>query len=516
MIRLLVPALLCACIPEDKGYSVDTGWVGEPSAGGTGGTSTFSGGETEPGPPEDEEDRLQLRPAATEAWVFLVDTDRDLLTRVSTDATSVTSIEVCDGPESVLTTPDKRTAVVLCPTGATMALVDVDTLATQLVTVRDDLDHMELSPDGRWAMAWFDSFAPGALDGGDGLQSFSEASFVEVATARHVPLVVGYRPREVAFTPDGASAVIVSDTSLAVIDLAAVDLTARLIELDPDTLEPPAAEEIALDPSGSWTWVRRLGGDDLLVVEIASGTVTRIGGCQVPTDLDISPDGATAFVVCRGSAELLLFQAGDPALAPKRIALDPSLSIGQIELSPDGSFGVLYTTAFSVERYTLWTAATDALTTRGLVKPVASLDVTPPGDSLVIFHALAAGDASDPEFNNVEALTLVDLDSLLSVPIALPAAATGHALGVRHSAVVLDGTPLLVDIDHASLLTTTVPLPSAPVFTGLLPDPDPLDDDSPRAWVNQEHDLGRISFFDPDDGSLETITGFSLNGGIEE
>jgi hypothetical protein len=34
--------------------------------------------------------------------------------------------------------------------------------------------------------------------------------------------------------------------------------------------------------------------------------------------------------------------------------------------------------------------------------------------------------------------------------------------------------------------------------------------------VSQDHDLGRISFYDPDDDSLETLTGFELNSGIED
>jgi hypothetical protein len=33
--------------------------------------------------------------------------------------------------------------------------------------------------------------------------------------------------------------------------------------------------------------------------------------------------------------------------------------------------------------------------------------------------------------------------------------------------------------------------------------------------VSQQHDLGRISFYDPDAGALDTLTGFELNAGIE-
>ena len=49
----------------------------------------------------------------------------------------------------------------------------------------------------------------------------------------------------------------------------------------------------------------------------------------------------------------------------------------------------------------------------------------------------------------------------------------------------------------------------------VLPDLTLGDNDEPPAWVSQDHPLGRISFFDPDDASLETLTGFELNSGIE-
>jgi hypothetical protein len=35
------------------------------------------------------------------------------------------------------------------------------------------------------------------------------------------------------------------------------------------------------------------------------------------------------------------------------------------------------------------------------------------------------------------------------------------------------------------------------------------------AWVSQDHSLGRISFYDAPTGSMDTITGFELNSGIE-
>jgi hypothetical protein len=53
------------------------------------------------------------------------------------------------------------------------------------------------------------------------------------------------------------------------------------------------------------------------------------------------------------------------------------------------------------------------------------------------------------------------------------------------------------------------------VFVGVLPDLV-ADADAPPAWVSQEHALGRITFYDPDDATPRTITGFALNGEIED
>ena len=71
-------------------------------------------------------------------------------------------------------------------------------------------------------------------------------------------------------------------------------------------------------------------------------------------------------------------------------------------------------------------------------------------------------------------------------------------------------------LDYQTLLYEEIPLKSAPVYVGVLPDLDDTDNDEPPAWVSQEHELGRITFYDSDDDSIETITGFELNSEIED
>ena len=73
---------------------------------------------------------------------------------------------------------------------------------------------------------------------------------------------------------------------------------------------------------------------------------------------------------------------------------------------------------------------------------------------------------------------------------------------------IMDGEPYLEVLEYDSLLYYEIALYSNPIHVGVLPE-------STLAYVNQEHDLGRISFYDPDAETLETITGFELNSAIE-
>ena len=66
----------------------------------------------------------------------------------------------------------------------------------------------------------------------------------------------------------------------------------------------------------------------------------------------------------------------------------------------------------------------------------------------------------------------------------------------------------MVQLDYDTLLYDEIDLKSQPEHVGVLPD-------TSYAWVSQEHDLGRISFYDADNDALETITGFELNSEIE-
>ncbi len=473
---------------------------------------------TSPPPPEDESDRLRSVPAQTDVYVFIANPDRDTLTRVHVATSSVVTTTVGVTPTLVVTTPDYQTAVVLNGGDDTISLVDAPTLDQTVVPVRPNLNRLDLSPDGRWAIAWHDAFTEIEEDPPEGVVSFNEASLVEVATGQHVPMIVGYRPRSVAFTADGRLAALISDDYVAAIDLTVGSPTPKLIELDPGAIDPPTAEEMILDASGTWAFVRQFGSNDIRVVDLISSDVGSVPVGANPTDMDLTPDAGQAAIVARDAAELWLLDAADPYAPAEILDIPPGAEAGQVLFDATGQTAVLFTTAVAVDRYATWNLSSDVLVERALVKPADTVTLAPGGETLVVFHSKTDAPETDPAFQGEWAVSMIDLGNFVASPVVLPSAATGyaHSNNGELGYFMMDGEMTLVRLDYQTLLFHEIALLSEPEFLGVLPDLDPTDDDQPATWASQVHDLGRISFYDPDDDTLETLTGFELNAGIED
>ncbi len=262
--------------------------------------------------------------------------------------------------------------------------------------------------------------------------------------------------------------------------------------------------------------MRQYGADELVVVDLATDEVARVQAGRNPTDMDVMPDGQRLAVVARGSNQLLLYRADDPFEAPEILDLPDGELIGSLQVSPDGSLGILYTTAAPVAHYTTWDVATGELTVRPLEKPVRAVAINPTTSAMMIVHTLEDVEETDDPYLGKWVITLVDLGSFLPNPLVLSAEpkAWVNADSGEVGYFILDGEPLLELVDWSTLVPWQVELKSNPVHLGVLPD-------SNIAYVNQEHELGRLSFFDPGDPSdpsddvLETITGFELNSEIE-
>jgi hypothetical protein len=228
-----------------------------------------------------------------------------------------------------------------------------------------------------------------------------------------------------------------------------------------------------------------------------------------PTDMDLSPDGQKVAVVSRGSSQVWVLDATDPWSPPDVVPLDSPY--GSVIFAGDDQ-AILYTNASALPSYGVWDLSTGVVTERSLVKPVASIGVSETGGSMLVFHTLADADDADHSspFYGAWAITLVDLQDFRANPLVLDAEPSGWATSDDGAwgFFMMEGERYLETLNFTTLLYDEVRLPSVPEHIGVLPG-------SNTAWASQEHDLGRISFYDPVTTSLDTITGFELNSEIE-
>jgi DNA-binding beta-propeller fold protein YncE len=510
---LLLPLPLVACadyaLTESKGDNdmeeapaSDTGWGGA-------GDGDWANDTGDTAPPEEEEDQLRLLPAGTDAYVFIANPDRDTVTRIAVPSLEARTTAVGATPSIVLTTSDYAYAVTLNEGDDTVSVVDADTLEVISVGVRQNFNSLSMSGDGRWAMAWYDPDRESS-GGNGGVVSFNEVSFVDLRAQAHTPMAVGFNPRSVKWSQDGTLALVVSDASLALVDLTAATLAPTLISLSDDPTDAPPAEEVELSDDGRYAFVRQFGADEIVVVDLVDRVVERVPVGQNPTDLDLSPDGRQLAIVSRGAQQLTILDPGNPFAGGQ--VIDLPQAYGSVLFAGGGERALLYTNATALDRLGVWDVTTGAITERSLVKPVASMGVSPTGDSLLVFHTKTNAsdmDSSSP-FYSKWALTLIDLDDFRQNPMLLPAEPTAYTVSDdgRYGYFIMENQRLLETLDFSTLLYTEVRLPSVPEHLGVLPS-------TTTAWASQVHDLGRISFYDPATDALDTITGFELNSDIE-
>lgn len=501
---------------DDSDYEEsDTAW-----GGGSFAPEDPAGDDADFGEPEQEGSFFKLRPAQTDVFVFVANPERDTVTRINVLTREVDTTDVGSRPGGVVITQDYSTAIVLNKGDDSITIIDAGTLEQDVVAVRDNMNSLRLSPDGAWVALWHD---PNAVEEDDpvsqGATSYNEVSLVEVATGVHTPVVVGFNPKDIQFTPTSREAVVVADATMAVLDLTTPDLDLELVEVS-DPLAPPSAEEVVLAPDGSYAFVRQFGSDALTVVDLVSKDVYEIPVGLNPTDLDLTPDGEKAVVVSRGAAEISLFDLADPFASPEILAIPNATPFGSVEIDATGTTGVLYTTAGGLGRYGTWDLASSAIDLKPLPKPIQSVAVTPEGGSLLIVHSPDDNaDGTTPDFyQGLNALSMIDLNDFRANTLTLTAEPAGfaNASNGAYGYVILEDRSVVEVLDYSSLIFEEIELRSPAVHIGVLPDLDEADGDEPPAWISQEHPLGRISFFDADDSSLSTITGFELNSQIED
>jgi DNA-binding beta-propeller fold protein YncE len=469
-------------------------------------------GEEPPTGPEEEMEIHALPPATTPRFTFVANSDRSTLTRIAVDTLRVDTTSVGAGPTQVVISPDYTRAVTFNAEASSLSVVDATTLEVEHIDIRPNRNRMVTSPDGRWALCFLDVDL-GTAGATGGAQSFNEISLVDIDELREWPMVTGENPQEARFSDDSSVVVIVSKSHLTRVDLTEDEPRPVHVELVPDVLDPPSAEEFVLTPDGSAAVVRLFGLDELVHIDLGAMTRTTLEVGDNPTDLDMTPDGTQLVAVARGSNELWIYELDDPDAPATIMKLPDEITVGSIAFGPGGERAVLYSTASGESAYALWDRATDEFTARELVKPVVAVGINPTGSTALVTHSAQDPSDGDPNspYAGKPALSLIDLDTLFSTVLSLPAKPTSfaHTADGETGFFIMEDQPYLEVLDFPTLVHEEVELKSMPVFLGTLPE-------TRTAFISQDHHLGRISFFDPDEARLQTVTGFELNAEIED
>ncbi|MCO4773694.1 MAG: hypothetical protein KDA24_26925 [Deltaproteobacteria bacterium] len=500
---------------DDDAADDDDGSFGDDDDDGDGAAGDGDDDDTPP-PPEEEDDFLASEPRATDVYVFIANPTRDTVSKVNAETRAIETIDVGDEPTMVVVSSDFERAVSFNQSADSVTVIDATTNATTELEVREDFNFIQISPDGRWVVAWFNAALVDANFDIEGVRSFTEVSFVDTISLEVQSYSVGFNPKDVRFTADSNTAVVLSDEFITVANLSVDPIGLTLLDLEADPLDPPTAVEVEVTPSGTFAFIRYQGTSDILVVDLNDGTLGTIDGGSDPTDMDLSPNGLDCLIVARGSSELRVFDTLDPlGTPPDVLPTPPGSTLGSLVMAPDGNKALLFTTALREDRITFWDVTTGDMIERSLEKPVDAVAISPDGESALIIHTLEDAPDEDDFFSDNYALTVVDLNTWLTNPVVLaskPERWTTSNDG-RYSLFVMENNRNVGVIDYLTRLVDDVLVPSMPVYIGMMPlETEPED---ALGWVSQEHELGRLSFVKPNDLSVQTVTGFELNSEID-
>ena len=137
--------------------------------------------------------------------------------------------------------------------------------------------------------------------------------------------------------------------------------------------------------------------------------------------------------------------------------------------------------------------------------------MSPDSRTAILMHPRENGDIdSTSQFYNRYGISLMAMSDLFTSSYQLTAEPDAFATTPdgRYGLYTMKNQPFLEILDFMTFVPEEIELPSVPDHLGSLPDTNTI-------FVSQEHQLGRISFFSPDDERLQTITGFELNAVVE-
>lgn len=523
---LLSLALVAGCSDSALMGAGDDGWDDD-AAGDSdsdGDMDSDADSDSDSDPPEQEEAVNYMVPKGSGRYVFIADETHGQVVVVDSETLAVRTAEAGSRPTHLVSLgDDSNAAAVINLDSDDLTVVRVDgagQVSTTQIPTRPDTNALSASADGGFVTAWFDPLFA-AQSGAPGTDQ--EISVVEAGAGDVVHLTVAMHPSRVSYNEAATRGFVITQEGINVVDLMHLDgigLPPLVPLFDPVAVDP-ASVEIAIAPDGHAALAR---ADGLAVLRAAwldgSGETREYALPGAPTDLDLAPDGTFGLLVIRSLGQVLLFDLplpADPEADPFEVVdLDGALC-GLAEIAPDGDTVLLHTTTGGVEHdrrvlTRLRLGAGGATVDQALLsREIRSVAVGADSATAVVMHQ----PVTQTQTTLPHAYSLVGLDGL-QVKLQQSGVAPGQLLltpdgdfgflllrddskGVREVAV----------LDLRTFIVDALALGSPPTALGYASATD-------KVFVAQEHPAGRMTFVGVHDGTVKTVTGYTLNDEITE
>jgi hypothetical protein len=464
-------------------------------------------------PPEHETESRYGAPVATGRYVWVANPTSGRVAYIDAVTLAIHLVDAGDGPTYLAAVPDpagEDTAIVLNVRSHDATLLHAnkagDVKATSYPAPSSG-NAWAIAPSGKFAIAWSDARRVDKPDPLEGFQDLTVIDLTKGASGSHA-LTVGYRPVAIGFDSSSKHAYAVTQDGVSVIDLEAGPAVTKNVAIADSAADPTPTLDVSITPDGAFALARRDGLKGVRVVSLADGTKVDLPLPDVPTDLDLLPDGSLAVAVIRATNQIALLPLPlDPATVK---LIDATSLVGSTSLAPSGATAFFYTNATPNPVLTVidTTAATPFADAVLLRAPIEGVFPSPTGA-----HALALHGKLDAEGSHyAAAVSLAPIAAKLPPKIVgLDAPPIAIAVTDAHAVVACgdDATGVyeVALADLPSLAVQIQKLASLPIAAGVVPGAD-------RAYVAQKHPDGRITFVDLATGKARTLTGFELATGV--
>jgi hypothetical protein len=287
------------------------------------------------------------------------------------------------------------------------------------------------------------------------------------------------------------------------------------------------AVDIAVTRTGDYAIARRQGTPALLLVDLKAKTVSTLMLSSEVTDLDLvdTATGAQAFAVLRSESTLVRIDipTGFTELSHRKSWPFSGSMIGSVTISAKGTYALLYTTAVASKDLAVFDLVAEQVApTPILHKTIRAVAIAPDEKTALVLHTKTASSSTSSSLSQQEMIdqaygyTMVNLTTGFSKLITTSADPNPFIITPDSS----DAFVLLRD-DKASI--RTVQRVSLDSFIqsdfGLGSPPSSiaaLSVKTKKVFVGQVYPEGRISFINWDTDEVQTVTGFALNGRIQQ